>query len=222
MSQSRAFNIPTPVAVIGAILLGVHAISDWFMDFAQYYWWTATFAFDGFTSQRPWSGVSYAALHGGWAHVGMNAIWLIAFGSPVAWRLGATRCIALFLFCAVAAALAHAAWFGFATMPGLIGASGAIAGLMGGACRFALGRGVPRRDPADPALHYGGKRLTIAQTFAFKPSLSLIVFWLALNAFIALLDGSAFGGIIGWQAHLGGFFAGLFAFAAFDPLKRSP
>ena len=36
---------------------------------------------------RWWTFLTYAFLHGGWAHVGFNCVWLVAFGSPVARRL---------------------------------------------------------------------------------------------------------------------------------------
>ena len=47
-----------------------------------------------------WTPLTYAFLHGGWLHVGMNCLWFVAFGSPVARRFGAPRFL---FFCAVAA-----------------------------------------------------------------------------------------------------------------------
>ena len=39
---------------------------------------------------KVWTLVTYALLHGSWAHVGVNCIWLVAFGPPIARRFGAT------------------------------------------------------------------------------------------------------------------------------------
>jgi membrane associated rhomboid family serine protease len=38
-----------------------------------------------------WTTVTYAFLHGDWVHLGVNLVWLLAFGSPVAWRFGTAR-----------------------------------------------------------------------------------------------------------------------------------
>ena len=40
---------------------------------------------------RPWTALTYAFLHGSWAHVLINSVWLAAFGTPIARRCGAGR-----------------------------------------------------------------------------------------------------------------------------------
>src|SRR5215207_650571 len=56
---------------------------------------------------KPWTALTYAVLHGSWAHVLLNAVWLAAFGTPVARRCGAWRFLLLGAACAVAAAAAR-------------------------------------------------------------------------------------------------------------------
>jgi membrane associated rhomboid family serine protease len=89
-----------------------------------------------------WTLLSYAFLHGGWTHVGLNVIWLAAFGPPVARRVGAVRFLLIFLSTAVAGALVHWA-FNWLDFTPLIGASAGVSGLMAAATRFVFAPGAP-------------------------------------------------------------------------------
>ena len=82
-----------------------------------------------------WTVLTYAFLHGGWAHLALNSIWLVAFGTPVARRFGAGRFLVLLAVTAVWGAMAHWLCYPYSFLP-VIGASAAISGLMGAAVRF--------------------------------------------------------------------------------------
>src|SRR5918993_4523954 len=69
-------------------------------------------------------------LHGGWAHIGGNMLYLWIFGDNVEDRLGHGRYLVFYLLCGVAAALAQTAMVPDSILP-MVGASGAIAGVMG-------------------------------------------------------------------------------------------
>jgi membrane associated rhomboid family serine protease len=69
-------------------------------------------------------------LHGGLLHVGGNMLYLWIFGDNVEDRLGKPRFVAFYLLCGVAAALAQASISPYSRVP-MVGASGAIAGVMG-------------------------------------------------------------------------------------------
>ena len=56
---------------------------------------------------KPWTALTYAFLHGSWAHVLLNSVWLAAFGTPVARRCGGLRFLLLGALCAVGGAVAH-------------------------------------------------------------------------------------------------------------------
>ena len=89
-----------------------------------------------------WTPLTYAFLHGGWLHVGMNCLWFAAFGSAVARRFGAPRFL---LFCAVAAvagALMHYVTHMTDLQP-VVGASAAVSGVMAAAVRFVFQPGAP-------------------------------------------------------------------------------
>src|SRR5690606_11324342 len=84
-------------------------------------------------------------LHGGWLHLFINAAFLLAFGVPVARYLGSSLSSALmffifFLVCGVLGSLAYAA-FDPSSRQLMVGASGAVAGLMGAASRLVERRG---------------------------------------------------------------------------------
>ena len=69
-------------------------------------------------------------LHAGWLHITANAIYLWLFGSNVEDVFGGRRFLVFYCFCGATAALAHVAAHPWSTMP-LVGASGAVAGVMG-------------------------------------------------------------------------------------------
>src|ERR1700691_2400585 len=69
-------------------------------------------------------------LHGGWLHILGNMLFLWVFGRNVEDLIGGSRFLALYLICGVAAGIVHVITNGYSTLP-TIGASGAIAGVMG-------------------------------------------------------------------------------------------
>ncbi len=87
-------------------------------------------------------GVTYSLLHGSWMHFGVNAVWLLAFGSAVARRFGAMRFLAFFAVTAAAGAAMHLLTNSGSQAP-MIGASASISGAMAAAMRFAFQRGGP-------------------------------------------------------------------------------
>ena len=173
-----------------------------------------------------WTLLSYAALHGSWAHVALNSIWLIAFGPPVARRFGSLRFLAFFALTAAAGALAHWASHPMDFSP-LIGASAAVSGLMAAATRFIFQPGAPLggpqslplsaieaddEQPAPPLRELLGQRRAVV----------FIVVWMTTN-FVFGAGAQALGASeapVAWIAHLGGFAAGLLTFPLFDRARR--
>ena len=163
---------------------------------------------------RPiWQGLvpflSYMGLHASWTHLVINCLWLLAFGPIVARRFGSVLLVAFFLVCGVAGALAYLA-FNWASPNPVIGASGAIAGLMAAGMRMLPGQ-APWAHPGETPL---------APMFS-RQILVFSALWTALNlltAFTGLGMGGE-SGLIAWQAHLGGFAAGLLLCGPFDGLR---
>ncbi len=76
-------------------------------------------------SAMPWTGATYALLHGSWVHLIFNAVWLAVFGTPVARRYGVLRYGLLALAGIVAGAVVHLLVDPYSLMP-LVGASAGI------------------------------------------------------------------------------------------------
>ena len=224
--EPPALNVPAVVLGLGAAFLLVHLYADRALDGPGQIAFLERFAFvPGFyeapmarlpaPGSRLWSPVTYGFLHGGWAHVGVNCIWLLAFGSPVAKRFGPARFVAFTLAGFLAGALAHFIAYRGDLAP-LVGASGAVSAYFGAATRFAL---VPGRMGSDSALRLPA--LSLARTLTTRATLVFIAVWLVVNWVTGsglLPIGEAEGGIA-WQAHIGGFALGLLGFSLFDPRK---
>lgn len=169
-----------------------------------------------------WTFVTYAFIHGNLSHLFFNAIWFLAFGTPVARRLGSQRFLILFLVAAAVGAAVHLAVHFGERLP-MVGASAAISGAMAATMRFAFQRGGPLgvlgsrdedayRVPAAPLL----------VTLKDPRVLLFLAVWLGTNLLFGLGAIAIPGGNAGvaWEAHIGGFLMGLLGFALFDPVPN--
>lgn len=139
--------------------------------------------------------VSYQFLHGSWAHLGINMVALLAFGSGVEQRIGAIRMLLFYLLCGVAAAAVHFAVYPTSPMA-VIGASGAISGQFGAVLRIRVAT--------------GARGLWL-----------LIVLWIIMNVVGGQMGMPGEENMpIAWVAHIGGFLAGLAAIGLFLPPAR--
>jgi membrane associated rhomboid family serine protease len=140
-------------------------------------------------------------LHGGWIHLLGNMLSLWIFGDNVEDRLGHGRFVVFYLFTGALATLAHV-WADPASPVPTIGASGAIAGVMGG--YFVL---YPR-----------SRVITLLPIFVFiqiveVPAVVFLGLWFFLQlvsgvgSSLAATTGEAVGGVAFW-AHIGGFVVG--------------
>ena len=142
-------------------------------------------------------------IHGGFVHVVGNLLYLWAFGDNLENRLGHVGFLAFYLACGVAAAWAQVAFDTDSTSP-LIGASGAIAGMLG----------------AYIMLYPYNRVNTLIVVFFITvirlPVVILLGFWLILQNVLPAVGsiGSTGGGIAYW-AHLGGFLVGAAAAALY-------
>lgn len=139
-------------------------------------------------------------MHAGWVHIGGNMLYLWIFGNNVEDRLGRAGFLAFYLLAGVAGALTQAAMTPTSSVP-TVGASGAIAGVLGG---YAL-------------LFPGAAVLTLIPIFFFfeiahVPAYIVIGFWfvLQLASGVASVDPAmAQAGGVAYFAHIGGFAAGM-------------
>jgi membrane associated rhomboid family serine protease len=162
---------------------------------------------------RLWTLITSAFLHGSREHLVLNSLWLVIFGTPVIRRLGTVRFAILFLVSAAAGSMLYLAMKPYEIVV-VVGASGAISGLTAAAMRFCFTESGFRPD--ESALYRPA--LSLFDTFRHRAPLTFFSVWLAVNLIMGLLGSSMpGGGEIAWQAHLGGFFAGLLIFDLLDP-----
>jgi membrane associated rhomboid family serine protease len=138
-------------------------------------------------------------LHANWLHIGFNMLYLWIFGPSLEDRLGRPRYALFYFACGFLAAMAHVASGPLSPTP-TVGASGAVAGLMGGYLLM-----FPKAEI-----------LTIVPIFVIGtvmdvPVVVVIGFWAVLDFINARYMGGGMmtGGGVAYYAHLGGFAAGL-------------
>ncbi|MFN3511404.1 MAG: rhomboid family intramembrane serine protease [Phenylobacterium sp.] len=197
MSAERQpiFNAPWTSLMLAAVIVGGYALQRTTDQEAL----IGAFAFapQDIAAGRWETAITSLFLHGAWAHALLNAAGALAFGTPVARYFGLRpRGVAFFflfyLACGALASLGYG-WLHAAGGVLLIGASGAVSGLMGAAVRILGGRGVP-----------GG--------FLTPPVIGMTLAWVGVNLLLGIL-GIAPGmgeASIAWEAHLIGYAAGLF------------
>jgi len=145
-----------------------------------------------------WPLLTSMFLHGGWLHIIGNMWFLYLFGDNVEDRMGHFRFLIFYLLVGLCAGTVHILTNGQSTMP-TVGASGAIAGVMG--AYFVL---YPR-----------ARVITLIPIFFYPlfieiPAVIFLLFWFLtqlLSGGLALAEGANVGGIA-WWAHIGGFLAG--------------
>jgi membrane associated rhomboid family serine protease len=177
--------------------------------------------FLGDGSLQPWTVLTYALLHGSWSHVGLNCVWLLAFGAPVARRFGSLRFLVFFGAAAVAGVAAHYVVYPDDLQP-LVGASASVSGCMAAALRFMFHTERPDPSRAPVPLH-SRPAVSIPAMFRDRRAVSFLLVWFITN--LATGVGAVASGLseapIAWQAHIGGFLFGLLSFSWFDPTPRS-
>ena len=149
-------------------------------------------------------------LHGGWLHVLGNMLFLWVFGRNVEDLIGSSRFLLFYLICGIAAAVIHIITNPYSTTP-TIGASGAIAGVMGAyLVKF------PRARIITLVFYIFITTLEI-------PAAVLLVFWFAMqfvSGIGSLAETDYTGGGIAWFAHVGGFIAGMLLIRLFPERRR--
>jgi membrane associated rhomboid family serine protease len=139
-------------------------------------------------------------IHGGWFHLLSNMWVLFIFGDNIEDRLGSFRYILFYLLSGTAAALLQVYILGESSMP-MVGASGAIAGVLGAFLVL-----YPRARVASLV------PILFIFTIVELPAIIFLAFWFISQLFSGLfmLSGGAGSGIA-WWAHIGGFLFGMTA-----------
>jgi len=227
MQRQPVFNVPGMVLALATALVAIHAILA-LVDVETANYWIVALAFiparfaeggltlPGGEIAAVSSWLTHAFVHGDLMHLGVNLAFFLAFGAACVRRIGAVSFAGLMIASTVAGAAVYLLFNGRAEVV-MIGASGAISGLVGAVLRFLY-----------PALLVG-RSMRLAEAATLVPRLSLkgmwrereprraVLAWLALNFILAVaLPMAGLTSPIAWEAHLGGFLVGLLLFSWFD------
>jgi membrane associated rhomboid family serine protease len=143
-----------------------------------------------------WTPLTSMFMHGGWFHILGNMWFLWVFGDNVEEAFGHVRYVLFYLTCGLAAAAAQVLADPTSAVP-MVGASGAIGGVMGAY-----------------ALLYPRARVDLLLIFGFLvrvvpvPAVFMLGYWFLLQLLSGALAGAQGGGVAVW-AHVGGFLAGI-------------
>ncbi|HEX9698914.1 MAG TPA: rhomboid family intramembrane serine protease [Acidobacteriota bacterium] len=146
-------------------------------------------------------------VHGSFLHLAGNMLYLWVFGDNIEDSMGHLKYLVFYIACGLGAAVAQVAVAPSSALP-MVGASGAIAGVLG----------------AYLVLHPTNQVLTLVFLVIFirvmyLPAVVLLGLWFIIQIFSALNDG---GGGVAWYAHIGGFLVGVLLIGIFAASHRRP
>ena len=150
-------------------------------------------------------------LHGGWLHILGNMLFLWVFGRNVEDLIGGSRFLALYLVSGIAAGIVHVITNAYSPLP-TIGASGAIAGVMGAYLIKFPRSHIVTLFP-----------IIIFFTTLEIPAALLLLYWFLiqfLSGIGSLGEADYTGGGVAWFAHVGGFIAGAILVKLFPERRR--
>jgi membrane associated rhomboid family serine protease len=235
--RERMLNVPAAIVALLAVLGLVQLLLMFVLSAEQTTEFLLLFAFiparydfsvlsdvawPGGWAADIWTFVTYALIHADLSHLIFNAVWLLAFGSPVARRFGSLRFMAFMAMTAAAGAAMHLVTH-FGELLPMVGASAAISGAMAAATRFVFQRGGPLEMWRDRAEACRVPAAPLSVSLRDPRVIAFLLVWFGVNILFGVFSMGMPGveQAIAWQAHIGGFLAGLLAFAAFDPVPAA-
>jgi membrane associated rhomboid family serine protease len=235
--RERIFNVPGAVLALAVLLVAIHVVQEYLLNERQVDELLTLFAFSpqryagtappwlpAWWGPQIWTFVSYAFFHANFPHLIFNVIWLVAFGPPIARRFGPERFL---VFCAATAAAGAAAHLitHLGELSPMIGASAAVSGAMAAAMRFVFQRGGPLGMIGhDERASYHVPAAPLTAMLRDPRILAFLAVWFGVNFIFGVGAVSMPGtvGAVAWEAHVGGFLAGLLGFSLFDPVRNMP
>ncbi|CAF26211.1 rhomboid family intramembrane serine protease [Bartonella quintana] len=222
--KAPLLNVPFVIVVLIALCFCIYCIPQYFFSDQLYIESLEFFSFRPVLFKAEplafaHTIMSYSFMHGSFEHIAINMAWLLVFGSPLVRHFGSLRFL---IFWVLTAAISALTYFSFhqASMVSLVGASGAISGMMGAVARYGFS-----------PVHFGfstqnerffGPLWSIKKALCSRTVLVYVGVWLIVN-FIIGISSSLFerGDIsIAWEAHIGGLFSGFLLVGFFD-ISRS-
>lgn len=234
--REPVFNVPGVVTALLAIMIAIQLARE-LLDEQTSDWLTLALAFVpdrymGHAAQWPGGPVSawitpvtHMLVHGDWTHLALNGASLLAFGGIVARRIPAGRFLAFAVFTGLCGAGLFLVLNRTVEAP-MVGASGAIAGLMAAALRL-LFSAIDAAPPggAGELIRHRPDLIPLAplrRALTDARMRSATAMWILMNALAVYgLGTPQVAGAIAWEAHIGGYLAGLLAYGWFDPVTKA-
>ncbi|WP_208441991.1 rhomboid family intramembrane serine protease [Bartonella raoultii] len=214
------FNIPFIIIVLIALCFCIYIVPQYIFSRPLY---IKSFEFFSFTpvlfKSEPLAFchtmMSYSFMHSSFQHVTLNMAWLLVFGTPLVRRLGGLRFLIFWMLTAIIAVLTYFIFHQESEIS-LVGASGAVCGMMGALARYdffrnSLGDSTQNESFLSPLL-------SIKKSLCSRRVLIFVGIWLSVD-FIIGISSILFRGDsvqIAWEAHIGGFFSGFLLIGFFD------
>ncbi len=155
-----------------------------------------------------WTLLTSMFLHGGWLHILGNMWFLWIFGDNVEDAMGPVRFLAFYLLCGLGAAAAQIASNPWSPVP-MVGASGAIGGVMGAyAVLFPW-------HPVETLFLFGFWARVVV-----LPAIAMLGYWFLLQLLGSLVSGGPASGGVAFWAHVGGFLSGVALVRVFADSRR--
>ena len=149
--------------------------------------------------------VSSMFMHGGWSHLLGNMLFLWIYGDNIENRLGHSRYLSFYLLCGILASLSHVFATSLMTPQNMqipsLGASGAIAGIMGSYLLL-----FPRRKI----------KVFVLRVIVDVPALLALGLWIVMQIISGVGSSGQGGGGVAYAAHIGGFIFGILLVKFFD------
>jgi membrane associated rhomboid family serine protease len=143
-------------------------------------------------------------MHGSWAHLAGNMLFLWIFGDNIENRQGHSRYLIFYLVCGIIASLSHVFISGASSLIPSLGASGAISGVLGGYILLF---------PNKRVRVFAGRGITEVPAFV---ALGIWIVFQVISGLGMLGGEETGGGGVAYAAHIGGFAAGLLLVKLFD------
>lgn len=240
--RQPVFNVPVGIVWLLGVLIAIHMVrsllpidaDNWLLGAMAFipvrFSDPEALALPGGQTAAFTSWITHMLIHGSVLHLMFNAAWLLAFGGAVAHRIGSVRCIVFAALCGMIGALTFLV-FNWGKLAPMVGASGAVMGLMGASMRFLF----PAMDRGRGSLRHIHHYLRTVPLLSLRDALSDRRVLLATGFLILLNAAGAVGvgpgaadGSIAWETHAGGYLAGFLLYGLFDraaqndPLSDAP
>lgn len=163
--------------------------------------------------------ISYSFMHSSFKHVAINMAWLLVFGSPLVRHIGGFRFLIFWVLTAIIAVLTYFVFHQESAIP-LVGASGAVSGMMGAIARYDFLWS--HLEATTQNERFLSPLLSIKKALCSRSVLIYLSIWLSVDFIIGissfLFEGD--GVSIAWEAHIAGFFSGFLLIGFFDISRK--